>query len=300
MFLIICFFLTLWGIYAWRIKKYKQQICILEALLVDRTSEIRESELNCHNMLHNTDNLGICAEKSAKVEQDSRQQKLNFIDIVSHEYRTPLSVINSCLDIIERNFSMEKFPVLHDHIGAIRESSQRLLNIFELSCSEKQTERMVVSLHKEHVDFIDVVKMSIFFIQCVYPEHKILIDTTNLDEVIVLADRELLVTAVTNILDNSCKYSHYEDTVLVNLGVVEEYVVLSIKDNGVGIQEKELKFIFDKFYRSSNVGGKGGAGLGLFLVKKVVGIHNGDLSVSSTFGKGTQFLMHLPMIIKAR
>lgn len=226
-------------------------------------------------------------EIALKAERLAIQQNLNFIDMISHEYRTPLSVINSCLDIIELKYATKLCPELEEQANGIREASQRLVNIFDSSLGKDKT-RSAISANKSAVEVSSAINLALSFVRCAYPTHNFVYEGELTSDITVWADKELFVTAVSNLLDNAGKYSAENSTCTIKTEIKGDNCIISVKDRGKGIRSDELDDIFTKYYRSQHVGDTRGAGIGLFLVKKIVDIHGGDISVSSTFGEGTE------------
>jgi signal transduction histidine kinase len=108
----------------------------------------------------------------------------------------------------------------------------------------------------------------------------------------------LLKTAMTNIIENGCKYSD-NHCVGIDLTKIGETLVLHFTDNGIGISNKEMDMIFQPFYRSKSVKNQEGHGIGLSLVEKIITLHKGTISVTSEVGKGSDFMIRLPLAKKA-
>ena len=106
-------------------------------------------------------------------------------------------------------------------------------------------------------------------------------------------NKELLLTAVINILQNACKFSQ-NGPVKVTLKRAGVSIAIHVQDNGLGIIEDDISKIFDKFYQSKHVSERTGLGLGLYLSKKIVESHNGDIQAFSTLGVGSLFVISLP------
>jgi signal transduction histidine kinase len=109
----------------------------------------------------------------------------------------------------------------------------------------------------------------------------------------VYGSKQLLSIAISNIINNACKYSNNK-TVSVSIASSDEYVIIVIKDQGIGIPESEMPFIYDPFFRASNTHSFEGYGIGLPLTRNIVKIHNGQLVVSSMMDVGTTVQIKLP------
>jgi signal transduction histidine kinase len=110
----------------------------------------------------------------------------------------------------------------------------------------------------------------------------------------VMGNKDLLMLAITNIMTNACKYSSNKP-VIVSLASTNNEIVLIIKDQGIGIPESELPFIFDPFFRASNTAAYDGYGIGLPLTKNIIKIHKGELIIKSVQHKGVTVQVKLPI-----
>jgi signal transduction histidine kinase len=123
-----------------------------------------------------------------------------------------------------------------------------------------------------------------------------MISIENYPEVMIVADRAQLVSAVGNLLDNAIKFSPKGSIVKVSIDVADDVVAISVADNGPGIGEEHLSRVFERFYRVDDARSRatGGSGLGLAIVRHITRLHGGDVSVVSTPGEGSTFTLTLP------
>lgn len=266
--------------YAWRVWRLKARGRLLEREVKTRTAELRTEKER--------------VEAALAAEREAIQQNLNFIDMISHEYRTPLSVISSSLELIERKLPKNKgIPDLADQVTAMREATKRLRDVFEASLNEKRVDDSGIKLKRTNVNLRDIVKTVVGFIKHAYPDHEIVVNDA-LTDAALEGDQELLTTAIGNVLDNACKYSNAESSVTLTLSAEVGAVVVSIEDKGRGIAEEDVDRVFEKFFRSGDTGERVGAGVGLFLVKKILTMHDGRVTVTSKHRKGTTVVMTIP------
>jgi signal transduction histidine kinase len=229
-------------------------------------------------------------EQALFAEQEAIKHSVNFVDMISHEYRTPLSVLNIGLDILAEKTS----PELARMLTRMRASADRLLELFETSLDEKRIKDANMALIKKPVNLANVVSTVVEYSQLAYPDHVITFAKYSSPAVIVAIDVELLNIALSNILDNACKYSEPQQAVNVTLQEYGNNVCLRVEDYGLGINAAEITNIFEKYYRSESVGKKRGVGVGLFLVKKIVDLHQATIKVTSNVGEGTLVEIRLP------
>jgi two-component system, OmpR family, sensor histidine kinase ArlS len=113
------------------------------------------------------------------------------------------------------------------------------------------------------------------------------------EKLIVFGNAELLFTAIKNIVTNACKYSA-DHKAVIKLKAEQETITIAISDKGMGIPEEELKYIFQPFYRVNSTSQQAGFGLGLSLANRIIKLHKGNITVNSTPGQGTEFIITVP------
>ena len=218
-----------------------------------------------------------------------------FIGDVSHELKTPLASIKALIDSLlygEDNIDTYKEYLMDidSEIDRLTNLIQKLLDLTKIG--EKGLNLVKVSLGELIRDSIKVVKP-------IAQSLNVQIKTNIQNNPVILCDSERITEVLINLIDNSLKYldktktEKYINIVGKNLA---NYYVLSIEDNGIGIEEKDLELIFEKFYRSdiSRSRDTGGAGIGLSIVDNILKAHNWQIRVESEPGKGTIFEIKIP------
>ncbi|MGE4557751.1 MAG: transporter substrate-binding domain-containing protein [Desulfovibrionaceae bacterium] len=236
------------------------------------------------------------AEEALAAEREAIKANLNFIDMISHEYRSPLAVISSNLDLMEEKIADGNRPDVGREVGRMRNSAKRLLVIFERALAGIRAESAEAFPEKAPQDLWSIVQGAVRDIQSVYPGHAVTLKRQAHEPLTVIADPALLNVAILNVLDNACKYSSPDKEVTLSVSIDERRVVLVVHDQGVGIPEEDLGHVFEKFYRSQNVGSTRGVGVGMYLVKKIVDIHSGEIRIASSFAEWTDVTIKLPII----
>ena len=126
------------------------------------------------------------------------------------------------------------------------------------------------------------------------PDASILEPADSMSPLIVYGDASLLSQLLSNLLSNAVKYSPQGGLVEIAAAKADDQVVVSIRDHGIGIPESERERVFERYYRGSNTSGIGGSGVGLSLVRSIVDLHKGSISLESVEGKGSLFTLRLP------
>ncbi len=290
-------------IYSWHLRKVvgkktlelKNLNTHLEDKVEERTLALKESREEYKAMYVHAEEERKRAKVALKSERDAIRQNLNFIDMISHEYRTPLSVLSSSIDIIHKKCDMIEYHDFDDQLRKMRISIKRLIDIFDSSLGKERVDHHTPQLQIETLDLSQIIKAAIELARTAYMSHRIMFNADFDNQIQIIGDEKLLITVFSNIFDNACKYSEPEEQILINLNSGEDYVQIITIDSGIGIDEDEIPFVFEKYFRSQRTGVKQGAGVGLFLVEKIIELHKGSIKMTSQRNMGTQMSVCLPM-----
>jgi two-component system phosphate regulon sensor histidine kinase PhoR len=221
----------------------------------------------------------------------------DFINNMTHELKTPIATISLSSEMIMRLETDVDLEKAKKYAGIIFKENKRLETQVErvLNISTLDTEN--TTLNKKSLDFHELlveVKDTFDFNQLANGG-KILIEN-NASVFTIQADPIHITNVVYNLLDNAVKYCTTKPFISITTKNERNYLVIEIKDNGIGIRKEDLKMIFDKFYRVStgNIHDIKGFGLGLFYVKLIINEHNGSIDVKSKLGEGSTFTIKLP------
>ena len=225
--------------------------------------------------------------------------KTDFINNMTHEFKTPIATINLALDsIINPKIIADKEKVFR-YIKMIREENKRMHAQVENVLRISKLEKNQLDLSKDVFDLEDIVKDAISHVSLMISDKNGYIKThfksTKSD---ILASKFHFTNVITNILDNAIKYSSDPPKIDVYTENVGNNIILKIKDKGIGMGKAVQKKIFDKFYRehSGNIHDVKGHGLGLSYVKSIIEDHQSTVHVESEKGKGSTFIIKIPLI----
>ncbi len=216
-----------------------------------------------------------------------------FIRNVSHDFRTPLSVINTHLYLLRHNDVPEKRL---DRLDMVERQVSRLGRLIEglLKMTRLDTE---VAFSFQHINLNHIVREAMDRVQGqIYKkEHTIKLELLA-DPPLFWGDPIELNNALTELLENAIQFTPAKGIITVRTLIWQESLVLEIEDNGVGIPANEIPFIFERFYRvdKERPTDRGGIGLGLSIAQKIIQAHKGFIEVESTIGKGSIFRILLP------
>jgi signal transduction histidine kinase len=222
----------------------------------------------------------------------------NFISNASHEFGTPLTAIIGEADVTllkdrtpeEYKEALQKILKQSERLNKI---SQSLLFLAQIGYKENKFNYTILRTDELILQANEIMNQLI-------PENNIKIDFELLPEnpkkLKVMGNKDLLMLAITNIMTNACKYSSNKP-VIVSLASTNNEIVMIFKDQGIGIPESELPFIYDPFFRASNTAAYDGYGIGLPLTQNIIKIHKGELIINSVLHKGVTVQVKLPIAI---
>lgn len=229
-----------------------------------------------------------------RLESAFKIQK-NFIANASHELRTPLTVISGQLEVVlmkdrdSKEYKETLVSVLED-MKNLNNLSDRLLILAQASSEITETsfnllriDDIIWNSRSEILKRKRKYSINISFSESINDENKLT----------VYGNELLLKTAIVNLLDNACKYSN-DNSCEIFIDSIDNSLIIHVVDKGIGIPKEELKMVFQPFYRAKNSVGVKGHGIGLSLVEKIIGQHNGSIEIQSEIDIGTTFTIKLP------
>jgi two-component system phosphate regulon sensor histidine kinase PhoR len=223
--------------------------------------------------------------------------KTDFINNMSHEFKTPIATINLALDAISNPKSIGVPEKVARYVKMIREENSRMLTQVESVLRISQLERSNEPIQKTSLDLHDIINDSIHHIDLILKSKsgqlKTHLKATNS---VVFGNKSHLTNIVINLLDNALKYCENTPEVIIETLNEDSHFVLKVKDNGIGMSQSIQKKIFEKFYRASsgNIHNTKGHGLGLAYVKRIVDLHKGTINLESKKDVGTTFSISFP------
>ena len=244
-----------------------------EAMAVEMTFELRQKQQDLEQTL----------------ERQSR-----FVSMVSHEYRTPLTIIRTNLDLLSKK-KHDPDGTLAFAVNKMKRAISRLVEVLEINLDKAKFTDDSFRLSLEKFALADFVEEVIHQAKEFWPERPLSLSQDDTDEMIVLGDPKLMKTVILNLLDNAVKYSPERTAVEVNLYRQGNECILSVTDHGLGIAPEEWDRVFEKNYRIPGNNHVIGSGIGLYLVARIVQEHQGGVSIRSD-DNGTTATIRLPIV----
>jgi two-component system, OmpR family, sensor kinase len=234
-------------------------------------------------------------------EQLAQEQRLtllqrNFVSMASHEFRTPLTIIDGHARRLMKMRDSVKPAEIDERAGKVRAAVLRLTHLIDnlLNSSRVIDGGAELYFHPAEMDMAALLRE-------VCQLHREMVPGAQIAEKFaatpmpMIGDAKLLLQVFSNLLSNAIKYSPAGGTIEVEAETVAEEVVVAIADHGIGIPAADLDLLFERYHRGSNVSGIVGTGVGLYLVKIAVDLHGGSIEVKSKEGDGSRFGIRLPI-----
>lgn len=225
--------------------------------------------------------------------------KTDFINNMTHEFKTPIATINLALDAIKNPKAFEDSEKVKRYLQMIRDENKRMHTQVENVLRISKLEKNQLDISKDRVNVHDLIQEAINHVSLIVENRGGYIKQhLNAPRAEVLASEDHFTNVLVNILDNAIKYSPDEPKIDVFTEVVKNSIVIKIQDQGAGMSKAVLKRIFEKFYRehTGNIHNVKGHGLGLAYVKRIVEDHQGEVYAESEKDKGSTFYIKLPLI----
>lgn len=220
----------------------------------------------------------------------------DFVNNFTHEFKTPLAVMKISSDVLLQEKIIQQPDRLHQYATIIQNQTMHLQKQVERLLQVATSERKELPIQRTPVTVNGIIEEAVTKIQPLAQEKKAVLELQLPDDNYeLLADRAHLELAVVNLLENALKYSP-NPRIIVSAGKENDHIFISVKDNGIGIDKKYHKKLFEKFYRvpTGDVHNVKGFGLGLSFVKRIIDAHHGSIVINSIPGIGTEFRLLLP------
>ncbi len=271
-------------------------VCLYEDLVALNQSLERRVEQRTAELAANQAALVATkerVERALAAELTARERQRQFVTMVSHEFRTPLAIIDSAAQMLTlRAERMD--PDALDRLRVIRNSVQRLTGLIDQHMTDERLQVGTLAVQRAEVDPRALLRSVVEPFRTAYPGCDFRIDLDALPPVLK-ADAHLLGMLFSNLLNNALKYSDSDCAVTVRGRSSGDKVVIEVADQGCGIPEEELSRVFDRHYRGAGSSGVPGTGIGLHTVRQIVLLHGGAIAVDSAVGRGSIFRVELPV-----
>ncbi|OVE65031.1 hybrid sensor histidine kinase/response regulator [Clostridium diolis] len=285
----------------------------LEAISIDKNHKEFWVESNSRAIIFNEQKAIIATVRDIterkNTELKSKEEALEleklrteFFANISHELRTPLNIILGVIQILKRDLLDKEKPIdkgkIINNIDIERQNCFRLLRLINNLIDSTKLDAGHFQIDMINCNIVSVVEEITLSVAGYISNNNInLIFDTDVEEKIIACDPDKIERIMLNLLSNCIKFTDDDGSIFVNIFDGEEYITLSVEDTGIGIPEEKVEIIFDRFRQvdKSFTRNYEGSGIGLSLVKSLVEMHDGTISVESKYGVGTKFTIKLPV-----
>lgn len=250
----------------------------------DKKIEINTDILEINDLINSINNLS----QSIKEQENIRKRLTGDI---SHELKTPLTNIQSHLEAMIDGI----WEPTEKRLLSVKEEAERLSSLVSDMQKLNKYDESSIKLKKDNVNISDIICFVIFQFSNLAKSKNIKIEYEK-KNINLYCDKDKITQALVNILSNAIRYSNEGSTIFIEEKLKDNKVIISIEDQGIGISEEDLKYVFERFYRAdkSRTRATGGTGIGLTIVKSIVSSHGGEVKLESKLGEGSKFTIILP------
>ena len=264
-----------------RVKRSSKSIDDLQKIIDQLESEMEEMKENHYYELK-------------QLEHELNELKSRFITTVSHEFRTPLTTISFSAGLLENYSNKISEEKKHNHFLRIKQGIEQMTSLLEEVLIVSKLDSGDSEINFTPIDLEKLCSNIVEKMQQKFPKNQIVF-TSNGGENQVKVDENLIKQMLKNLLDNALKYSQERGKIQLELITENNQAVFKVKDQGIGIPQKDKERLFTHFHRGTNVGTISGTGLGLSIVKKIVDLHQGQITYESEENVGTKITIILPL-----
>lgn len=316
LFVVVLLSFIIYKVLAWRLHTLKEQQKILHIKVEERTRELEEqkkllstqaSELYRQNELLKQQNEKITKQKGQLIQMSKKVQeltidKLAFFTNITHEFRTPLTLI---VGPIERALKLSYNPQVIEQLHFVERNSKYLLSLVNQLMDFRKVESGKMEIVRNAGNFLKLMNDLLVPFDAYASERGVSIERRfRLPSCELMYDEDAMHKVIVNLISNALKFTPQGGTITVYATTLrqegKEKLFISIRDTGPGIPAEDIDKVFNRFYQSQNktrssINGQSGTGIGLYLCKRIVQLHGGTICAKNNRGKGCSFRILLPL-----
>ena len=274
------------------VENLKKSEKLLEEKVAQRTSELQVANQNLQVTLLDLREMQkklIASEKKAKLGEVYAKKALDeqrqFIAMVSHEFRTPLAIIDSANQLLERKIPHQ--PDTASILARVKRAVSRLTNFLDNYLTQDRLASYELRINYGDVNLRDLANSVVDYARLISDQYSLKVELDN-SLVFFRADPDLIRILVFNLVSNAVKYSPAGQEIILRIYKEGNSLKIEVIDHGFGVSQQEIPHIFKTYTRGKKAGGVPGAGLGLSLVERITQLHGGEIDFKSTEGIGTR------------
>ena len=263
---------------------------VFVAIILDITERKNYTKKLEKKVEERTEQLNVALSK----EKELNKLKTQFLSLVSHEFKTPLSGILTSSVLLDKYKLTEQQDKRDKHIKTISDKVHYLNNILNDFLSLEKLETGKLTYRFDHFKLTKVIDEVIYNANMLLKEGQYIIYPDNINDLSLFQDEKTIVLILSNLINNAIKYSPEHSVITIDIEQNNELTTIHIKDNGIGIPLKDQKSIFERYFRAENVMNTQGTGIGLNITKNHLENLDGTICFESEEQKGTTFTITIP------
>lgn len=278
--------------YLWYMEKKVKREALLMELIKRNERERRKEKLK--EELSSLSKESIIERYMDLYENKAAQE--DFILNISHDLRSPLSVILGILQCYKNEYNE---PKIKEHMDTIKRNCYKILKLINNIIDSTKLQQKHFKINRQNIDIINLIEWNISAIDKYAKMKKIsLVFDTNVEECVISVDISSFDRIIMNLISNAIKFSPENSCIFINTWKEKDFITISVRDEGMGIPKNEQKLIFNRFIQSTknNKNEYSGSGIGLDLVSNLVKAHGGTIELTSKEGIGSEFRIKMPIV----
>ncbi len=267
----------------------------LEDIIKERTKELEKVNKLLQEEIEKQKEAEEKVKQALEKEKELSELKSKFISIASHEFRTPLAVIYSSTELLQRYGRKWEINEYEEQINSIKSNVDHLTDIMDDVLTISRTEVGKIIFKPQPIDLTRLCNNILENVRLICSQFQIIAFNYFPKISTYLLDERLVKYILLNLLSNAVKYSNENGKIKFIVDSDEQNLIFEISDQGIGIPDEDRPFLFEPFHRGINVGEIHGTGLGMSIVKRSVDMHGGSINFVSKVGVGTKFTVNIPI-----
>lgn len=267
---------------------------LLELKVQERTEDLQILVCKLRDEVAEREKAEMDVRRTLAKEMELNDLKSKFVSLVSHEFRTPLTIIRSAAQVLQKYYAQIQREQVDNYLNRIVYTVDNMTDLMENVLFIGKTDSSKFTFNPKTINVQELIQSIIDDAKFNNNVANEILLSSNLKTVQYQLDEVLIRQILLNLITNAIKYSKDDGQIIVSLDETVDNLNIAVQDFGIGIPEAEQEKIFEQFYRGSNVGIINGTGLGMTVVLRSLNLHNGKIEVRSKINEGTTFTAILP------
>lgn len=281
--------------------RYRQLSKELEVKVKERTHDLEHSNYQLNQELIERHQTEEALKKSEASLRELNATKDKFFNIIAHDLKNPFTCLLGSTELLNERLNQMSKDQIRELVQILNDSAKSGYEILQNLLDWSRSQTGLITFNPEMINLKDLIDDNVSNLWLLSSKKDISMFSELFDDMHVFADKNILNAVMRNLLNNAIKFTHKSGTIIISVANTGEEVIVSVKDSGIGIPEKNINDLFriDTKYTRPGTGMEQGTGLGLKICKEFVEMQGGKIWVQSTVNKGSEFLFSIPADVRA-